>query len=169
MILAAMLSIAVVLAGYFLYLHPLAKRLRRNANAAQLIMGGDLTTRIQDTAGDEIGDAARSIDRLANDLQADHKKRAVIENRLRHQALHDDLTGLYNRKHANSVIRALSMDSVTTDSVMFLDLDGFKSVNDQYGHGIGDDVLVVVAQRLTSMIPDGATFCLLYTSPSPRD
>ena len=157
MILAAMLSIAVVLAGYFLYLHPLAKRLRRNANAAQLIMGGDLTTRIQDTAGDEIGDAARSIDRLANDLQADHKKRAVIENRLRHQALHDDLTGLYNRKHANSVIRALSMDSVTTDSVMFLDLDGFKSVNDQYGHGIGDDVLVVVAQRLTSMIPDGAT------------
>ncbi len=157
MTLAAMLSVAVVLAGYFLYLHPLAKRLRRNATAAQLIMGGDLTTRIQDKAGDEIGEAARSIDRLANDLQADQKKRIVIEDRLRHQALHDDLTGLYNRKHANSVIRALSTDSVTTDSVMFLDLDGFKSVNDQYGHGIGDDVLVIVAQRLASMIPDNAT------------
>ena len=157
MTLAAMLSIAVVLAGYLLYLHPLAKRLRRNATAAQLIMGGDLTTRIGDKAGDEIGDAARSIDRLANDLQADQKKRIVIEDRLRHQALHDDLTGLYNRKHANSIIRSLSTDSVTTDSVMFLDLDGFKSVNDQYGHGIGDDVLVIVAQRLTSMIPDSAT------------
>ena len=48
MTLAAMLSIAVVLAGYLLYLHPLAKRLRRNATAAQLIMGGDLTTRIGD-------------------------------------------------------------------------------------------------------------------------
>ena len=157
MTLAAMLSVAAVLAGYFIYLHPLAKRLQRNATVAQLIKGGDLETRIQDKAGDEIGDAARSIDRLANDLQADQKKRVVLEDRLRHQALHDDLTGLYNRKHANTVIRALSMDPVTTDSVMFLDLDGFKSVNDQYGHSIGDDVLVIVAQRLTSMIKEDAT------------
>ncbi len=157
MTLAAMLSVAVILAGYFFYLHPLAKRLQRNATAAQQIKGGDLKTRIQDKASDEIGQAARSIDRLASDLEADQKKRSVIEDRLRHQALHDDLTGLYNRKHANTVIRSLSTDSVTTDSVMFLDLDGFKSVNDQYGHSIGDDVLVSVANRLSSLINDGAT------------
>jgi diguanylate cyclase (GGDEF)-like protein len=41
--------------------------------------------------------------------------------------------------------------------VVFLDLDGFKAVNDQYGHGTGDELLVVVSQRMKAALRDGDT------------
>lgn len=77
------------------------------------------------------------------------------ESDLRHQALHDPLTGLANRallldrlEHA-----LVSMDRHTTrPAVIFLDLDYFKSINDASGHSVGDQVLVEVARRLQSLV-----------------
>ncbi|MGX6607306.1 diguanylate cyclase domain-containing protein [Micromonosporaceae bacterium Da 78-11] len=73
---------------------------------------------------------------------------------LAHQATHDDLTGLANRKllHARVVEAAASGDPV---ALMMLDLDGFKKINDQLGHGAGDDVLVRVAAALRQVVPPG--------------
>jgi diguanylate cyclase (GGDEF)-like protein len=79
---------------------------------------------------------------------------------LRHQALHDMLTGLPNR--------ALIMDrfeqmiarnrrSGTSGAVLYLDLDGFKNVNDTLGHAAGDRLLQAVAARLTSSLRDTDT------------
>lgn len=149
-------TLTFVLAGYWLLLRPIALRLQRTASAAQRVMDGDLESRIDDQICDEIGHTARSIDRLARDLKADQFKRGLVEQRLRHQALHDDLTGLYNRQKANATIRAISENSATVASIMFLDLDGFKSVNDLYGHAAGDAVLVAVAGRLHAAVPEDA-------------
>lgn len=68
-----------------------------------------------------------------------------------HQALYDGLTGLANRAQLLSRIDiavARCQRHSETSAVIFLDLDGFKPVNDQYGHAIGDRVLVEVARRL---------------------
>jgi diguanylate cyclase (GGDEF)-like protein len=68
-----------------------------------------------------------------------------------HQALYDGLTGLANRAQLLSRIEiAISRNHRHDESsaVIFLDLDGFKPVNDQYGHAVGDRVLVEVAHRL---------------------
>jgi len=62
----------------------------------------------------------------------------------------DPLTGLLNRRGLNDTLRAALMNS-TPDrmlAVFVIDLDEFKPVNDQYGHDVGDELLMVVAQRL---------------------
>jgi two-component system cell cycle response regulator len=71
-----------------------------------------------------------------------------------HQALHDGLTGLANRAQIVSRIEiAVSRHHRHGEisAVIFLDLDGFKPINDQHGHAVGDRVLVEVARRLESI------------------
>ncbi|MDO3402107.1 EAL domain-containing protein [Mycolicibacterium neoaurum] len=87
--------------------------------------------------------------------------RKQAEATLQHMVSHDQLTGLANRALlVDRVEQALSdagRDGVGTVGMIFLDLDGFKAVNDTWGHGEGDDVLTVVAQRIQSVIRAGDT------------
>jgi PAS domain S-box-containing protein len=67
-----------------------------------------------------------------------------LERSLRYQALHDPLTDLPNRRLFEAELtRALPPESLL--AVLFIDLDGFKQVNDTYGHDVGDDLLVQVS------------------------
>jgi len=80
----------------------------------------------------------------------DITERRQLEDELQRRAFHDSLTGLANRallreRIQHALIR--SPDSVPT-ALVFLDLDGFKAVNDTYGHSTGDELLVAVAGRL---------------------
>jgi two-component system cell cycle response regulator len=71
-----------------------------------------------------------------------------------HQALHDGLTGLANRAQILSRIEIAASRHHRhgeTSALIFLDLDGFKAINDQYGHAVGDRVLVEVARRLETI------------------
>ena len=155
---ATVASIGFVALIYLFLLIPIVNRLNKAASTAREIMGGNLTARVDVTSNDEITELATSINTLANDLEADQKKKIEVEAQLRYQAAHDELTGLLNRKHANQVIEQLAHDRSTEHSVMFLDLNGFKEINDLYGHATGDRVLSRVAQRLSIQIPNGATF-----------
>lgn len=74
---------------------------------------------------------------------------------LRAAALHDGLTGLYNRRFFNASLpgaRATCRRRGTPLSVLMLDLDRFKRVNDQFGHAVGDQTLQAVARALERSI-----------------
>lgn len=76
---------------------------------------------------------------------------------LHHQVHHDSLTSLPNRRyfefHLQQQLDKQNQDS-SLGAIMFLDLDGFKAVNDNLGHSSGDELLKLVALRLINRIPD---------------
>ncbi len=91
-----------------------------------------------------------TVQLIGRDVTAERSREA----QLRHQALHDVLTGLPNRTALQErVNRALATDASV--GLLFLDLDGFKAVNDSYGHGVGDQVLQRVADRLRHAVRGG--------------
>ncbi|MBU0665228.1 MAG: diguanylate cyclase [Proteobacteria bacterium] len=80
-----------------------------------------------------------------------------LQEQLKHMAGHDPLTGLPNRalfmEHLEQTIKEAKRDS-TIFGVVFIDLDGFKEINDTYGHEAGDMVLKKVAHTLSEVIRD---------------
>jgi diguanylate cyclase (GGDEF)-like protein len=85
-------------------------------------------------------------------------RRIAAEQYARELAYQDGLTGLPNRRQFEEAL-AIAVDSPpragAAHAVYILDLNGFKRINDVYGHGVGDEVLIVVGQRLLSAMRDG--------------
>jgi diguanylate cyclase (GGDEF)-like protein len=94
-------------------------------------------------------------------LAADVAARRELERELSFQAAHDPLTGLSNRRRFVERLQDLigAAESPTRPrpriALLFLDLDDFKTVNDTLGHGAGDELLTMVAARLTSLVRPG--------------
>ncbi|MDQ1012918.1 diguanylate cyclase (GGDEF)-like protein/PAS domain S-box-containing protein [Streptomyces sp. V4I23] len=85
----------------------------------------------------------------------DVTERVMLQAQLEHLAFHDVLTGLPNRAlFADRVRHALQKRAAdaTPPAVIFLDLDGFKAVNDSAGHAVGDGLLVQAARRLQASV-----------------
>jgi diguanylate cyclase (GGDEF)-like protein/PAS domain S-box-containing protein len=86
----------------------------------------------------------------------DISERRSVQAALEHRAMHDPLTGLANRELFFDRLRQ-ALGQSRRPGVLFLDLDGFKAVNDRFGHTLGDEILVQVAGRLVSVIRPGDT------------
>ncbi|GID62556.1 hypothetical protein Acy02nite_04370 [Actinoplanes cyaneus] len=96
--------------------------------------------------------------RLIDQLDTTLTELREHEQRLRHQALHDELTGLANRAHfREETTTALAAARARPGSVALLlvDLDGFKAVNDTHGHQAGDLLLAGVAEKLRQSVRSG--------------
>lgn len=88
-------------------------------------------------------------------LNREITQRLVAEKRLQHVANHDALTQLPNRALLDDRLAQALLSHQREQahfSLLFIDLDGFKQINDQHGHPIGDELLVQVAQKLTKVI-----------------
>ena len=91
--------------------------------------------------------------------------RKVAEERLLHDAFHDALTGLPNRAlftdHLRMAVNRTKRNPNYMFTVLFLDLDRFKVVNDSLGHQIGDQLLIEIARRLEKCLRPGDTVARL--------
>ncbi len=129
--------------------------LRRVREQADALSRGDLAGALREhPVRGPLGEAVQaSVQQLVRAVQ----QREHLQGELAHQAAHDPLTGLPNRAQA---LRLLSraLDACTAGAatgLLFVDLDGFKAVNDTAGHAAGDAVLREVAERLRGCVREG--------------
>ncbi|MBC7895971.1 MAG: EAL domain-containing protein [Cytophagaceae bacterium] len=140
-------------------------RIRGARRALGALSRGDFSARLPARAMDDLGFLAASFNETAEQLgsavqtlEGEIHERSRVELALRaskealtHQAFHDQLTGLPNRtRFLERVSAALSAGSPDRTAVLAVDLDGFKVVNDTFGHASGDALLREVATRLLS-------------------
>jgi diguanylate cyclase (GGDEF)-like protein/PAS domain S-box-containing protein len=114
------------------------------------------------------GLATRDVDgtpiRMAGAL-SDMTERHVAQQRLEHEALHDMLTGLPNRTlfmdRVEQTLQRAARESSAGCALLFLDLDGFKQINDSLSHAVGDQLLVAFAERIAAALRPGDTVARL--------
>ncbi|MDZ5698738.1 EAL domain-containing protein [Chelativorans sp. M5D2P16] len=98
------------------------------------------------------------------------------EARAQYHAHHDSLTGLANRMHLTERLQEAFTEARAKNrklALFLLDLDGFKLVNDRYGHAAGDELLQIIAARLKNVVRSsdivarlgGDEFCIIQTEP----
>ena len=121
--------------------------------------------------------------RMLEELPAAIKRamlRKASDETIRYRATMDSMTGLFNRAHFVELLEravARTRRGSTGCAVVYLDLDGFKPINDRYGHSAGDHALKTVAKRLRQSLREcdvaarlgGDEFALLIDDVSDRD
>lgn len=110
------------------------------------------------------GDEALEMARVFAGHMGSLVRRFALERELHRLAYHDALTGLANRARLVEHLETTLRDAGTTGTrvtVLFVDLDNLKPVNDSLGHRGGDAVLTTVAARMTRLVPAGALLARL--------
>lgn len=136
-----------------------AQQLTRRSRERQRAMAGDLALRGDDGNTTWVHCLLTTTERLCDDgvrsqtliegVMYDVTARLHAEAAIRHRADHDALTGLLNRA---ALAQRVEGTCLTHLAVLYLDLDGFKRINDTWGHNTGDEVLRICAQRIQQAV-----------------
>ncbi|SHL11845.1 putative bifunctional diguanylate cyclase/phosphodiesterase [Alicyclobacillus tolerans] len=121
------------------------------------------------------GEKTPMIMSLTRDVSAENE----LKSRLEYMAYHDEVTGLPNRRFFKETLKQKLNEPakrVNSIAVLFCDLDGFKNINDTYGHELGDQILMLIGSRLESLLYDegflarigGDEFAIICSHTSSR-
>lgn len=147
---------------------------RRKAEM-QMLRAAEELFQSKEALEERVRERTSDLMRINEQLKEEIVQRERSEAETRFLALHDGLTGLANRvlfgKALTTAINGLAPDAQA--AVLFIDLDGFKGVNDTLGHHVGDQLLRLVAERLTTYAPTadiisrlgGDEFAILLPAP----
>jgi diguanylate cyclase (GGDEF)-like protein len=151
--LAALLG-AYLFVGFYL---SVTRPIRRIVATLHAVAAGDLTRRVSVDTQDELSYVARALNETVTRTES-------ATARLAEQATHDILTGLPNRAlfldRLGQALARSRRDGALL-AVLFIDLDRFKPINDSLGHRTGDEVLGVIAARLTALLRGADTVARL--------
>ncbi|MEM7083363.1 MAG: EAL domain-containing protein [Pseudomonadota bacterium] len=144
LVLVVVLSLVAMLAG-----KRLAEPVKRLGMLADRLGKGDYDARVGFRRDDEIGDLAQSFDQMRQNLKEQNQ-------RIEFQAYFDELTGLRNRASFHQLMSDVFVNGHPDAQhvLVYIDIDGFKRVNDGLGHGAGDRLLKAFAQRLRTWSTD---------------
>lgn len=136
--------------------------LRRIQAQASAVTRGDLAAPVlAEPLPGPLGELLHaSVEQLVDSVRV----REQLQTALAHQAAHDPLTDLPNRAQARTLVTSAlhrGRRAGTQTGLLFVDLDGFKAVNDRHGHATGDAVLRMVADRLRTAVRPGDVVCRL--------
>ncbi|MEX2332762.1 MAG: two-component regulator propeller domain-containing protein [Pseudohongiella sp.] len=109
-----------------------------------------------------VGDRTRELMRANESLQQEVTRRQQAEEEIRKIAYYDYLTGLPNRRLFMSLGDQALITAArehTKAAILFVDIDLFKEINDKWGHDVGDSVLVVLAERIRSVLRASDIVC----------
>jgi diguanylate cyclase (GGDEF)-like protein len=102
------------------------------------------------------------VEQRTSELDYSNQQLLILQEKLIQEAVHDPLTGLFNRRHLDEFLPIELARSKRADSsltLLILDIDHFKNVNDTYGHQVGDVVLQAVANSLKKGVRPGDIVC----------
>ena len=148
------LSVSVALIGLILavsFSYSMSKPILEAWRFAESVAAGNLTNRIEVRRQDELGGLQQSLLGMQMCLKGRMDEDRALMERVLFMAHHDHLTDLCNRSHFTQLLddAVLQLNgSSGAFSVLMLDLNKFKNVNDTLGHPAGDDLLMQVAQRM---------------------
>lgn len=138
--------IAALIAGFFAF--RLTRSVSNLAKASRRIAKGDYNTELSLVSDDELGHLARAFNQMQTAI-------AEREDHIQYQSKYDHLTGLPNRFYAMKKLAKVIRKSQLGDnsvSVIAIDLNRFKAINDSFGYKVGDYVLQAVAKRLQDSV-----------------
>lgn len=134
----------------------LVRRIRSlSQEVSRITVSGDLALRLNASGQDELSGLAGSVNSMLSAIQKTRTELEQAQESLRFHAEHDALTGILNRRAIRDVLRkelARCRRDKSTLGVILADLDHFKKINDHYGHGAGDTVLVTAVQRIAATL-----------------
>ena len=124
----------------------------------------DFTARVKAGGSDDIAQLGTGFNTMLSELEQRDVEKKSAEAKLQYQALYDELTGLPNRRLlADRLSQTLSQATREHHiaALLYIDLDGFKLVNDSLGHAIGDLLLGQVSERLRARVRAADTLARL--------
>jgi len=163
------IGIAIVLISIpavFIVVRRIVVPLNEMSQVANRFSAGQLDARSSVQRSDEIGTLAANFNAMADEIGHTHQQVVALNSdleqrvmertaQLRELAAREPLTGLYNRRHFSEVLsrRFAEARRYGTDlSLMMIDMDNFKSINDRLGHLVGDEVLIMTALTISSQL-----------------
>ena len=142
--------------------HSITRRVIQLTHVTDKFKQGDLSVRASVESLDEIGGMAGAFNDLADTIERRIMEIENLHEKLREQAIRDSLTGLFNRRYLDETLPrelATAARNGITNTLVMIDIDRFKDLNDEYGHVVGDEILVGLGAILKSQSRNGDLAC----------
>ncbi|MEW9672240.1 EAL domain-containing protein [Ammoniphilus sp. 3BR4] len=160
----------IVFVVSYLLANYLVKPVQYILTKVEEISKGNFSVRVKYQRKDELGLLSEGINTMSQNLES-------YTNQIRFQADHDSLTNLPNRRSFSANLKdsiEQASQKKNTVALMFLDLDRFKSINDVFGHTMGDQLLVAVADRMQNDLGKvyrigGDEFTIILTDTNKKE
>lgn len=156
--------ILIVLIGTALnfFAKKITEPIRLMSEMAKRVKNGDLSGQLEINGSNELDELANTINHMIQSIRATQAKSKESEEQLKVTAYYDALTGLPNRKYFLRRLREFINKSIASrfyGALLFVDVDKFKTVNDTYGHAVGDGLLIEFAKRIVEVIGNKEAAC----------